>query len=117
LIEKERPKDTRYINQLPRTMMTNRYHAELIKALRDPDEAAEYLDAALEEGDPEAFLMALRNVAEAQGDMYKLAEKAEKAKINQDYLKKRFLGQPNLLYDLNSFLHALGFRLAIQKMS
>lgn len=43
------------------------YQAELIESLRDPREAAEYLNAALEEVDPELFLLALRNVAEAQG--------------------------------------------------
>ena len=43
------------------------YHAELIEGLRDPIEAEEYLNAALEEEDPELFLVALRNVAEAQG--------------------------------------------------
>lgn len=39
-------------------------HAEY---LRDPEVAAEYLSQALEDGDGEVVLMALRNVAEAQG--------------------------------------------------
>jgi DNA-binding phage protein len=43
------------------------YQTELIESLRDPSEAEEYLNAALEEDDPELFLVALRNVAEAQG--------------------------------------------------
>jgi len=49
------------------------YHEELIEYLKDHDEAAAYLNAAWEEslkGDDESeqlFLMALRNVAEAQG--------------------------------------------------
>ena len=43
------------------------YQNELLKALRDPAEAAEYLSAALEEGDNELFLLALQNVAEARG--------------------------------------------------
>jgi DNA-binding phage protein len=41
------------------------YQAELIESLRDPREAEAYFNAALEEDDPELFLVALRNVAEA----------------------------------------------------
>jgi hypothetical protein len=49
------------------------YHDELIKSLKDHDEAIAYLNAALEEslkGDEESqelLLIALRNVAETQG--------------------------------------------------
>jgi hypothetical protein len=43
------------------------YQPDLIESLRDAGEAEEYLNAALEEDDPELFLLALRNVAEAQG--------------------------------------------------
>ena len=43
------------------------YQGELLKYLHDPNKAVVYLNTALEEGDPELFVMALRNVAEAQG--------------------------------------------------
>ena len=43
------------------------YQQVLIEALKNPEEAAAYLNAALEEGDRETFLLALRNVAEANG--------------------------------------------------
>lgn len=43
------------------------YHDELIKSLQDPEEAREYLNAALMDEDPRIFLLALRNVVEAQG--------------------------------------------------
>ena len=43
------------------------YQGELLKYLHDPNKAVVYLNTALEEGDPERFVMALRNVAEAQG--------------------------------------------------
>ena len=43
------------------------YHAELIENLRDPREAEEYLNAALEEDDPELFLVALRSLFEFYG--------------------------------------------------
>ncbi|XHX79392.1 MAG: DNA-binding protein [Stenomitos frigidus ULC029] len=43
------------------------YQGELLKYLHDPHKAVSYLNAALEDGDPELFVVALRNVAEAQG--------------------------------------------------
>lgn len=57
------------------------YQEELIEYLKDHDEAVAYLNAAWEEslkGDEESqqlFLLALRNVAEAQGGLGKLARK------------------------------------------
>ena len=46
---------------------TKNYQEELIEDLKDPSEAANYLNAALEDADPEVFLLALRDVAEAHG--------------------------------------------------
>src|SRR5574341_1009186 len=56
------------------------YQEDLIEALKDPREAAAYLNAAMEEGDRALFLLALRNVAEAQGGM---AAVSQKSKLNQ----------------------------------
>lgn len=59
-----------------------KYQDWLIEKLKDHDEAVAYLNTALEEslkGDEESkhlFLIALRNVVEAQGGMNKLAKKA-----------------------------------------
>ena len=61
------------------------YHEELIKILKDPEEASAYLNAALEAGDKKAFLMALRNVLEAQGGMTKMSDRS---KINRVSLYK-----------------------------
>ncbi|GJL58056.1 MAG: hypothetical protein NPIRA03_09130 [Nitrospirales bacterium] len=87
------------------------YQPDLIESLRDAGEAGEYLNAALEEGDPELFLLALRNVAEAQGGV---AQLAEKAKLNRESLYKILSerGNPELK-SLDALLHALGFRLAV----
>jgi probable addiction module antidote protein len=52
------------------------YQRDLIEVLKDPCEAATYLNAAIEEGDREVFLLALRNVAEANGGMGAVAAKA-----------------------------------------
>lgn len=42
------------------------YQDYLIESLKNPEEAAGYLNAALEGGDIEVFLLALRNVILAQ---------------------------------------------------
>ncbi|OGW89584.1 MAG: putative addiction module antidote protein [Nitrospirae bacterium RIFCSPLOWO2_12_FULL_63_8] len=87
------------------------YHEDLIESLRNPREAEAYLNAALEEEDPELFLLALRNVTEAQGGV---AQLAEKAKLNRESLYKMLSerGNPELR-SLDALLHALGFRLAV----
>lgn len=45
--------------------------------LRDPEFAAGYLEAALEENNFPAFLIALRDVVKAQGGMAKAASETE----------------------------------------
>ncbi|NEP13026.1 MAG: transcriptional regulator [Symploca sp. SIO2C1] len=42
------------------------YQSYLIESLKDPAEAAAYLDAVLEDGDLEHILLALKNVTEAR---------------------------------------------------
>lgn len=87
------------------------YQPELIQSLRNPREAEEYLNAALEEDDPELFLLALRNVTEAQGGV---AQLARKTKLNRESLYKMLSerGNPELK-SLDRLLHAMGFRLAV----
>ncbi len=87
------------------------YQPELIESLRNPQEAEEYLNVALEEDDPELFLLALRNVTEAQGGVARLAEKT---KLNRESLYRMLSKQGNPEFkSLDVLLHALGFRLAV----
>lgn len=88
------------------------YQAELLEALRDPHEAAEYLNAALEEGDQQGFMLALRNVTEAQGGIGKLAERTT---LNRESLYRMLSerGNPELR-SLDALLHGMGLRLAIE---
>jgi len=58
---------------------TASYREELIKDLAEPAEAAAYLNAALEDGSQEIFLMALRDIAEAKG----MTTLAKKTKLNR----------------------------------
>lgn len=92
-----------------------RYHDSLIKALKDPREAAEYLNAALGEGNEEMFLVALRNVAEAHGGMVRLSRLA---KLNRANLYKIFSkkGNPEI-QTLAGILDTLGLRLAVAPKS
>ena len=67
---------------------------------------------ALEEDDPELFLLALRNVTEAQGGVARLAEKT---KLNRESLYKMLSERGNPEFkSLDLLLHALGFRLALR---
>ncbi len=49
--------------------ITESYKKGLLKNLADPVEAAAYLNAALEDDSDDAFLMALRDIAEAKGEI------------------------------------------------
>ena len=68
-------------NERRKTPRSKKYQDWLVDSLKDPKEAAAYLNAALEDcfkeepDAPKIFLTALRNVAEAQGGLSKLARK------------------------------------------
>jgi probable addiction module antidote protein len=75
-----------------------------------------YLSVALEEyekdGDTEAFLLALRDVTEAQGGIAKLAERT---KLNRQNLYKALSDKGNpRLETVGAILHGLGFRLSVE---
>jgi len=88
------------------------YHEHLIKSLKDPVEAVEYLRAALAESDmPELFLLALRNVSEARGVRWL----AKEANLNRESLYRMLSkkGNPELS-SLYSILDALGLKLSVE---
>jgi len=89
------------------------YQQELMAALRDPEEAAEYLNAALEDGDRDVFLLALRNVAEARlGGMSKLAAATG---LNRESLYRMLSDKGNPeLSSLSKLLQVLGLKLAVE---
>lgn len=58
------------------------YHGYLIESLKDPEEAAAYLNAALEGGDFLVFLLALQNVVQARGGIAKIAEKTHRSRTS-----------------------------------
>lgn len=90
------------------------YHDELIEELKDHDEAVAYLNAALEESlndeeSQEILLKALRNVAEAQGGIGKLAKKTH---VRREVLYRvlSLEGNPELRTFTN-LVHAMGLNL------
>ena len=87
------------------------YKESLLEDLKDSDEAAAYLTAALEDGSPDVFLLALRDVAEAHG-MKRLAEGAQ---LNRESMYRMLSDQGNpQLYSLTAILHQLGLRLSVE---
>lgn len=87
------------------------YKESLLEDVKDREEAAAYLTAALEDGSPDVFLLALRDVAEAHG-MKRLAEGAQ---LNRESMYRMLSDQGNpQLSSLTAVLQELGLRLAIQ---
>ena len=90
--------------------LTKDYQASLIEALRDPEEAAAYLTAALAEQDIPTFLLALRNVAEAKG----MRALATKAQLNRESLYRMLSEQGNPhLASVQALLRALDLELTV----
>lgn len=85
----------------------------LLNLLQDPKEALAYLNEALKDQDQRVFLLALKEVLEAQnGDMSALAREAE---LNRENLYRMLSSKGNpKLTSLRSILHVLGLELAIQ---
>lgn len=91
--------------------ITAKYEAGLKAALADPEEAAAYLNAALEENDQAVFLLALRDIAEARG----FTRIAHDTSLNRENLYRMLspTGNPQLA-SLNVLLHSIGLRLSVQ---
>ncbi len=90
-----------------------RFEDSLKERLADAEYARVFLDVALEEyekdGDTDAFLLALRDVTEAQGGIGKLAERTN---LNRQNLYKALSEKGNpRLETVGAILHGLGFRL------
>ena len=87
------------------------YKKYLIESLKNPEEAAGYLNAALEGGDISVFLLALQNVIQAQGGITKIAEKTQKSRTSL-YKALTKTGNP-YLKSTNDLLAALNMQFAV----
>jgi DNA-binding phage protein len=89
----------------------------LIESLKDPQEAAGYIEAILEEKDPEPELLraALKDVVDSRVQMNNLSEEA---KLGYEKLDKMLLETAGAeIYSLVELLDALGFRIVITPKS
>lgn len=88
------------------------YKEHLLEQLQDAEEAAAYLNAALQDDDPHVFLLALRDITEAQGGMGWLADQSD---LNRESLYKTLSmrGNPRF-FNLLAVLDAVGLALTIQ---
>jgi probable addiction module antidote protein len=89
---------------------TSSYREGLLEDLRDPQEAAYYLEAALEESN-ELFLQALRDVAEAR----QMAKVAKEAGVAREALYRMLsdTGNPTLS-SLSAILSSVGLKLHVE---
>ena len=84
--------------------------------LRDPEVAAEYFSAALEEADAAVILMALRNVAEAQEDG--ISGLATRSELGRESMYKMLSksGNPKLS-SFTKVIQGLGLKLKVERAS
>lgn len=88
---------------------TSSYKESLLDALKDPEEASVYLNAAMEDSE-RAFLKALRNVAQA----HSITRIAATAGVQRETLYRSLAEDGNpTLGTLASVLSALGLRLSV----
>ncbi len=88
---------------------TTSFRDELLADLADPQEAASYLNAAMEDSE-EMFLVALRDVAEAK----QMAKVAEGAGVARESVYRMLTAKGNPTYtSLLGILHAVGLKMAI----
>lgn len=94
---------------------TRKYEQSLEQSLKNPAEAAAYLNAHLDGDDDDAeelFLMALSDIAKAYG----MSEISEHTGLGRESLYKTLstTGNPKLT-TLKSLLDAIGLRLSVQE--
>ena len=82
----------------------------MAESMKDPAEAAAYIEAAMELDDPAALLVALRHVAKAHG----MAEVARRADVGDKMLFRALSAEGNpTLTTVHKVLHAVGLRLSV----
>ncbi len=92
---------------------TKDYHSWFLKQVTDPQAAADYLNAAIEDS-PEMFLKALRNVAEA----HRMAKVAVEAGVARESLYRTLSEGGNPCLDtLTAILQALDLRIIVETIA
>ena len=89
----------------------------MLETLKDPHAVQEYLEAAVEayeqDSDRQAFLLALRMVAEAQGG---ISELARKSALSRQHLYRALSENGNPTFEtLTAVFKALGLRFTLER--
>lgn len=92
------------------------YRSVVKEFVKNPEDASEYLRISLEEyeedGNLDAFLKAIRTVADAQGGISKLAERTN---LNRQHLYRSLSENGNpTIRTLGLVLHSLGLKLTLK---
>jgi probable addiction module antidote protein len=91
------------------------YRNDLLQDLQDPLEAQEYLNAALEDDDPQLFLVALHDVVDAYLGMSQLAEMTGR---NRESLYRALSSNGNPEWkSIRVILDSLGVKFAVAQAS
>jgi len=85
----------------------------MVQSMKDPVQAAAYIEAVIDLEDPAALLVALRHVAKAHG----MAEVARRADVGDKTLFKALsaTGNPTLA-TVHKVLAAVGLRLSVEPL-
>lgn len=85
----------------------------MVESMKDPVQAAAYIEAVIDLEDPAALLVALRHVAKAHG----MAEVARRADVGDKSLFKALsaTGNPTLA-TVHKVLAAVGLRLSVEPL-
>lgn len=95
-----------------RAAETESYRNSLLESLKDPEQAAAYLNACLEDGDRGVFLLALRDVADAHGGIGAISKDAH---LNRESLYRMMSRAGNPSFEsLTAVLAVCGLRLGIK---
>ena len=112
-----RIKESNIMNKEAILKHTTSYEENLIKHLQDPELAQAYLETAFEsyqeDRDTDALLLAMRDVAEAQGGIGKLAKRTT---ISREHLYDILASKHNPgLDNWLDIIYALGFRVRLEQ--
>ena len=94
-----------------RRVLTTPFEDFLDKQLKSPKACVSYLNAALDQDDDEAFLLALRDVARAQGGLSRLSQMAKIHRVTLHRMMSKH-GNP-LLHNVTGILHVMGLKLTV----
>lgn len=82
----------------------------MLDRLKDPEESAAYLSAALEDEELGILLLALRDIAKAHGGMIQLAKKAH---VNREFLYRTASKNDPSISQLRLLLNTLELEISV----